>query len=452
MNAKPVPYSDNVESIPVDEESDIQRVVSAVKTLLSRGTADSGRFRADVHVKTHGYANGQLTVLENLPAELSQGLFEKVKTFPVVVRFSNSANKVLPDAIPDGRGMAIKVRGVDGEMIANDDQTESCQDFVMINHPVFFAANPRAMLRLEQFLVDAEKHPIAAASEALTGGDWNPLNWHWRELSKAAQIVAKIPTHPASNTYFSMSPFRYGDYVAKFRVTPAIANKDSYLTMIKRLATESDFMRLVLEETLARSQSNFIYKFNFERRAKTCRLKTPQWNGRKAIHPIERWLNWSCRNRRLARYESKSSIPIYPLMFGEHLPPIDHSAASIVCDDTFIQCRPPGAGKVAFETCTFLDSVVSRRYFSVAGHSSCSVNSVFCKMSVIFLQNPKIEFKLALSQDSAAPEGKACWIGIKFAFSDTNRPGNHHETDHCLLVPDHGFTVYHGDQFRCRHR
>lgn len=246
----PIPYSDDVESIPVDEASDIQRVVCAVRKLLERGTADSGKFRADVHVKTHGYANGQLNVLENLPTELSQGLFGKVQSFPVVVRFSNSANMVMPDSIPDGRGIAIKVRGVVGELIENGDQAESCQDFVLINHPVFFAANPKEMLRLEQFLVEVEAHPIAAASEALTGGDWNPLNWHWRELSKATQIVAKLPSHPASNTYFSMSPFRYGDYVAKFRLAPVDGHSKSYLTMLKRLATETDAMRLALEETL----------------------------------------------------------------------------------------------------------------------------------------------------------------------------------------------------------
>ena len=192
----PILYSDDAESVPSDEASDIERIVRAVATLLARGTANSGKFRADVHVKTHGYANGQLNILENLPAELSQGLFSKVQSYPVVVRFSNSANKAMPDAIPDGRGMAIKVRAVEGEMIESGDQAEICQDFVLINHPVFFAANPKEMLRLERFLVDAEKRPIPAANEALTGGDWNPLNWHWRELSKAAQIVAKLPAHP----------------------------------------------------------------------------------------------------------------------------------------------------------------------------------------------------------------------------------------------------------------
>ena len=35
----------------------------------------------------------------------------------------------------------------------------------------------------------------------LTGGDWNPLHWHWREMLTVAQIAGHLPAHPASNTY-----------------------------------------------------------------------------------------------------------------------------------------------------------------------------------------------------------------------------------------------------------
>ena len=52
---QPLPYSDDVETIPADEAKDIERVVQAMKLLLARKQAKSGEFRADVHVKTHGF-------------------------------------------------------------------------------------------------------------------------------------------------------------------------------------------------------------------------------------------------------------------------------------------------------------------------------------------------------------------------------------------------------------
>src|SRR3990170_4174278 len=107
--SRPLPYKDDVEKIPADEADDIQRVVQALELLLGRSQATSGQFRADVHVKTHGYAQGEFRVLPNLPDELAQGLFGHDGVYPAVVRFSNAASQAQFDAIPDGRGMAIKV-------------------------------------------------------------------------------------------------------------------------------------------------------------------------------------------------------------------------------------------------------------------------------------------------------------------------------------------------------
>ena len=75
-----------------------------------------------MHVKTHGYARGQFQVLPNLPYELGQGLFANEGIYPAVVRFSNAASQVQLDAIPDARGMAIKVLGVKGDLVLADEQ------------------------------------------------------------------------------------------------------------------------------------------------------------------------------------------------------------------------------------------------------------------------------------------------------------------------------------------
>ena len=60
---RPLPYADDVETIPADEAGDIQRVDQALELLLKRSQAKSGQFRADVHVKTHAYVQGEFRVL-----------------------------------------------------------------------------------------------------------------------------------------------------------------------------------------------------------------------------------------------------------------------------------------------------------------------------------------------------------------------------------------------------
>ncbi len=266
---QPLPYTDDVETVPPDEADNIQRVVQALEVMLARSQAKSGEFRADVHVKTHGYAQAELRILPNLPAELAQGLFASDGVYVAVVRFSNASSQPQPDAIPDGRGMAIKVFGVPEDKVLIDLERGPIQDFVMINHPVFFARNVKDYLRLERVLVEANGSSLTMLQGALTGGVWNPLDWHWREMLTVARIAGQLPTHPASNSYFSMAPIRFGQYVAKYRVQPAEECLDSYLELVKRFGTQADAMRGMLEETLRTQDVRFEFQVQLRTTEKT---------------------------------------------------------------------------------------------------------------------------------------------------------------------------------------
>jgi catalase len=276
---RPLLYADDVETIPPEEAGQIQDVVQALALILARSQAKTGQFRSDVHVKTHGYAQAEFRVLPNLPEELAQGLFEREGAYPAVVRFSNAASQPQPDAVPDGRGMALKVLGVEGEMVSEDEQEAPTQDFVMINHPVFFARNLKDYLRLEQVLVQADDSPLATLQGALTGGDCNPLHWHWSEMLAVARIAGQLPDHPASQTYFSMAPIRFGKHVAKYRAKPAGDRHESYLEMVQRLGTQADAMRLVLEETLRTQEVLFEFQVQLRMSEQTMPIEdaTIEW-------------------------------------------------------------------------------------------------------------------------------------------------------------------------------
>src|SRR3954468_19162435 len=71
----PLPFTEEAEQAPRNEADDIERILEIIRQTLRRQFQTTGRFRRDVHVKTHGCARGEFQVRANLPLELAQGLF-----------------------------------------------------------------------------------------------------------------------------------------------------------------------------------------------------------------------------------------------------------------------------------------------------------------------------------------------------------------------------------------
>jgi catalase len=275
----PIPYVDSVETPPDNEPVNIQRSVQALEAILSRGLGEVDYLHGHIHRKSHGHVRGEFRTIPNLPPELAQGVFAKVQTFQAMARFSNSASRSQSDYIPDGRGMAIKLLDVEGPRIFSEADEIGTQDFVMINHPVFFARNVEDFLRLEEVLTATKGNKLEKMQQAFTGGDWNPLNWHWRATVNALQTASHLPAHPASNTYFSMTPIRFGQYVAKYRAKPAGDLGINIVDTVSKLGNQSDAMRLMLQETLKTQQILFEFQVQLRTSERTMPVEdaTVEW-------------------------------------------------------------------------------------------------------------------------------------------------------------------------------
>lgn len=254
--ASPVPFVESVEVVPSDESSDIARIAEIMRETLRIDFQQTGQARRDVHAKSNGCARGEFRVVSNLPTQLAQGLFAQAADYRAVVRFSNSAPWFQPDVVPDARGLAVQVEQITGENLTPSGTT---QDFVMVNHPCFVVKNVKEFLRVEEARLEAGERPLMLAA-SLAAGKRNPLHWPWRSLAAFAGIAAQPVSNPASYTYFSMVPFRYGDFVAKYRVRPSSELSDSILSTATRAVSERDAMRHLLEESLAMRDVSFDFQ------------------------------------------------------------------------------------------------------------------------------------------------------------------------------------------------
>lgn len=216
----PVRFSPALETVLPDEAETIVGVNETFDTILQTTAEDYGHAVRAVHAKAHGILEGRMTVHEGLPAELAQGLFAQPGEHAVFLRLSTNAGDILPDAISLPRGLAMKVVGASGERLADAQGTG--QDFVMVNGTVFQAKTAEKFLGSLKLLAkttDRMEGTKKAMSSVLQG-----VNTVLEKVGISSPTINSLggapDVDPLGETYYSVTPFRYGDYVAKFRMKP----------------------------------------------------------------------------------------------------------------------------------------------------------------------------------------------------------------------------------------
>ena len=164
--------------------------------------ADS-MMRRDAHPKAHGCVEARFQVLDGIDPVLAKGIFAAPREFDATIRFSNgSGDPTHHDIKGDGRGMAIKVHGVEGNrLVAGGDQDS--QDFIMINYPLFFVAKPQTYLPIIKAVSDGSIFNAIGAAKAVA---WEP-----RDAWVIAQLATIKILNPVQEQYWSEVPYRLGE-------------------------------------------------------------------------------------------------------------------------------------------------------------------------------------------------------------------------------------------------
>ena len=171
---------------------------SIQQTIKSRYANDLPALR-HVHSKAHGCVLADFQVNQTLQDEHQHGIFQSGASYKAWIRFSNGdSDATREDKEGDGRGMAIKLMGVSGEKLLPDES--HTQDFVMINHPVFFINDPQKYLSLIESLSSSNMLARLSAPFAL-GIEGSII---------AAKINGKKIRNPLYTRYWSMVPYQLG--------------------------------------------------------------------------------------------------------------------------------------------------------------------------------------------------------------------------------------------------
>ncbi|KQQ76866.1 catalase family protein [Acinetobacter sp. Leaf130] len=188
------------EKLQPNEEVVAQNIAQVIeKSIREQYTA--GNALRDAHPKAHGCVRAEFHVSKNIPAQFAKGVFIPDQSYQAWIRFSNASNDASSaDIDKDARGIAIKLLGVAGEKILESEKQATTQDFIMINHPVFFANDAKRYL---SFINDVNSHnmirklhiPFALGFK----GTMNALG------ARNSQIA-----NPLYARYWSMVPYQLG--------------------------------------------------------------------------------------------------------------------------------------------------------------------------------------------------------------------------------------------------
>lgn len=137
----PEVYANDGEQIPPGDNEDIVKLSQMITASVAVKAKHNGHAYRDAHRKHHGCVRASFAVMDNIPARVAQGLFSIPQSYRAWIRFSNGSGASQKDGVGDGRGMAVKILGVPGAKMLGGGNEAAIQDFLMINHPVFFVRN-----------------------------------------------------------------------------------------------------------------------------------------------------------------------------------------------------------------------------------------------------------------------------------------------------------------------
>jgi len=253
----------------------IEQLLAIRRTRVKQGP--SGKFLRESHPKHHGCVRAEFVVEPNLPADLQVGIFAKAVTYPAWIRFSNanglrSNGTYRPDIKRDLRGAAIKLMGVAGEKLLEEEKDETTQDFLLISANALIASDLASFVKLLGEL----------KVFTLLWFFFNPFHPHFRELGIGLRSPKRYG-NPLDIEYFGVVPYLFGERAIKYKLRP-VMEKPSEVPR----CPGPDFLREAMRERLTAGESRFDFMIQFQTDAYKMPVEDPSIVWDESVSPFRK--------------------------------------------------------------------------------------------------------------------------------------------------------------------
>lgn len=256
---EPLLFETTFERMSPDESKISEQLAEVLHSIMETTFKDSGHAIRGVHAKSHGLLRGSITILDDLPVTLCQGVFATPGKLPVILRFSTNPGDILEDNVSTPRGLAMKIIGVEGARLPGSEGAIT-QDFVMINAKAFASPTPKAFLKTLKLLAKTtDRAPrTKKALSALLRGVERTLESVGAESATLKSLGGHPQTHILGESFNTAVPILYGLYYAKIAVVPVSSSLIALTNKVLDLSDSPHALRDAVKEFF--EQNNGVWE------------------------------------------------------------------------------------------------------------------------------------------------------------------------------------------------
>jgi hypothetical protein len=240
---------------PAGEEAIIATMVATFLERQEKMYKPGTTARRALHGKSLGVYKGKL-IVGDLPENLRVGLFAQPGQYDTVMRFSNGGlPETAPDILPNVRGMALKIYGVDGAKLLPGEENSDEQDFIMANFPTFFVSTAEQMLFVIQgrLLELLAQKPVVAV--------------------KTLQATAPLITSLLDIDYYSQVPHSFGGAACKY----ALLHQPGSTATVNPNFLERDYLRQTANLQLTKATAKFTLAVQLQQKGESIDDPVIEW-------------------------------------------------------------------------------------------------------------------------------------------------------------------------------
>jgi hypothetical protein len=213
-------YEPSIEQPRPDEPETIKTIVASIERTNASSFAAHHHAIRQQHAKGQGFLKGELTVYDDLPNHLRQGIFATTRSYPIIVRLSTAFGDIRSDRIRVPRGMAIKVLGVNGPKALPEDNSTN-QDFLLVNHKSYFSDAAAYLSAQRSFELQPSTPDFVLRAVGLAArGAVKLSNCTGLTIPMVLNALGDAGNNILGESFYSEGAIRFGNYVAKLCTAP----------------------------------------------------------------------------------------------------------------------------------------------------------------------------------------------------------------------------------------